>query len=99
MPSARLTSKGQVTIPRAVRQALKVASGDRLDFVMEGEGRIVIRPGATDARELKGFLHRPGRRPVSLEEMDAAIARQGRPTPTHRNHPSLARRGGKTGGA
>jgi antitoxin PrlF len=78
MPSATITSKGQVTIPKAIRQALKVGVGDRLDFVVEAGGRVLIRPGVTDVSDLKGLLHRPGRRPVSLAEMDAAIARQGR---------------------
>jgi AbrB family looped-hinge helix DNA binding protein len=39
MPRATVTSKGQITIPRSIRQALKVGSGDRLDFVLEAEGR------------------------------------------------------------
>jgi antitoxin PrlF len=81
MPSATITSKGQITIPKAIRQVLKVGIGDRLDFVVESEGRVVVRPGVTDVTDLKGLLHRPGRRPVSLEAMDAAIARQGRRTP------------------
>jgi AbrB family looped-hinge helix DNA binding protein len=79
MPSATLTSKGQVTIPKAIRQALKLRTGDRLDFVQEDEGRVVVRAGTADVGELKGLLHRPGRKPVRLEEMDAAIARHGRP--------------------
>ena len=43
MPTATLTRKGQVTIPKAIRDALKVQAGDRLDFVVEGEGRVVMR--------------------------------------------------------
>lgn len=78
MPSATVTSKGQVTIPESIRRLLKVAVGDRLDFVVENEGRVVLRVGAADATDLKGLLHRPGRRPVTVEAMNAAIARQGR---------------------
>ena len=78
MPSATITSKGQVTIPKAIRQALKVRAGDRLDFVIESTGRVVLRPGVTDVADLKGILHQPGRRPVSIEDMNAAIERQGR---------------------
>lgn len=78
MPSATVTSKGQVTIPKSIRQALKVRAGDRLDFVVENEGRVVVRAGTADAADLKGLLHRPGRRPVTIDEMNAAVERQGR---------------------
>jgi len=73
MPSASLSSKGQVTIPKAIRERLKVKTGDRLDFVIEGD-KVVLRPGTRDLRSLRGVLHRPGRKAVSLEQMDAAIA-------------------------
>jgi len=76
MPRATLTSKGQVTIPKRVRDVLRVKTGDQLDFVIEDEGRVVVRAGAADVRDLKGLLHRPGRRPVSLRAMGAAIARR-----------------------
>jgi AbrB family looped-hinge helix DNA binding protein len=84
MPSATITSKGQITIPKVVRQALKVRTGDRLDFVIESGGRVLLRPGIADVTELKGILHRPDRPPVSVEDMNAAIARQGRPKPVAR---------------
>jgi AbrB family looped-hinge helix DNA binding protein len=74
MPSASLTSKGQVTVPKVIREQLKVKTGDRLDFVIEGD-RIVLRPGTRDLRSLRGVLHQPGRKPISLERMDAAVAR------------------------
>jgi AbrB family looped-hinge helix DNA binding protein len=74
MPSASLTSKGQVTIPKLIRERLKVKTGDRLDFVIEGE-QVVLRPGTRDLRSLRGILHRAGRKPISLEAMDAAITR------------------------
>ena len=80
MPSTTVTSKGQVTIPKSIRRVLRVAAGDRLDFVVEGEGRVVVRAGVADVNDLKGLLQRPGRRAVSVEAMNAAIARQGRRT-------------------
>ena len=73
MPSASLTSKGQITIPKAIRELLKVKTGDRLEFVVENE-QVVLRPGTLDFRSLRGSLHEAGRKPVSLEEMDAAVA-------------------------
>ena len=78
MPRATVTSKGQVTIPRSIRRALKVGAGDQLDFVLESGGRVVVQPVVRDVGELKGLLRRAGRKPVSIDEMNAAIARQGR---------------------
>ncbi len=78
MPRATVTSKGQITIPRSIRQALKVGVGDRLDFVLDAEGRVVVQPAVRDIGDLKGLLRRAGRKPVSIEQMNAAIARQGR---------------------
>lgn len=75
MPSAKVTSKGQVTIPRSVRDFLRVKPGDRVDFEIDANARVVVRPGGTDVQALKGLLHRPGRPAVSLEAMEAAVAR------------------------
>ena len=74
MPSASLSSKGQITIPKVIRELLQVKTGDRVDFVVEGE-HVVLRPGTLDLRSLRGLLHKPGRKPVSLTEMDAAVAK------------------------
>jgi antitoxin PrlF len=74
MAVATLTSKGQTTIPKEIRDLLGLAPGDKLDFVVESDGRVVLRPATRDVRELRGMLHKKGRKPVSLEEMDRAIA-------------------------
>jgi antitoxin PrlF len=76
MPSSTLTSKGQITLPKAVRDHLHVAAGDRVDFVIETSGLVVVRPARSRLRELDGMLKRVGRRPVGIEEMDEAIARE-----------------------
>lgn len=81
MPTATLTSKGQVTIPKPVREFLRLKPGDRLDFVIGDDGRVLVRAGTASARELRGFLRRRGRRPVSLAAMEAAIARHHRSRP------------------
>ncbi len=75
MVAAKLTSKWQVTIPKAVRDRLGLEAGDQLDFVLEDGARVVLRPGNRDARGLKGLLRRPGRRPVSIRKTDEAIRR------------------------
>ena len=75
MPVATLTSKGQTTIPKQVREHLKLNPGDKLDFVIESEGRVVIRPAKLDVRELKGLLKQSDRKVLSIGDMNAAIAR------------------------
>ncbi|HET7295449.1 MAG TPA: AbrB/MazE/SpoVT family DNA-binding domain-containing protein [Vicinamibacteria bacterium] len=79
MPTATVTSKGQVTLPKKVREALRIKPGDQVDFVLESEGAVRVRAARNDVRDLKGILHRPGRKPVSLEAMDEAIERRGQP--------------------
>ena len=76
MPTATLTSKGQVTIPKAVREALRIDSGDQIDFVFTDRGDVLVRAVNLDVRELKGLLKRPRRRGVTVEEMNTAILRR-----------------------
>jgi antitoxin PrlF len=78
MPSATVTSKGQVTIPKQIRDLLGVKTGDLLDFVVDTRGRVEIRPGTLQLSDLKGLLHVPGRRPVTLDEMERAILDRGK---------------------
>lgn len=73
MPTATLTSKGQTTIPKEIREYLKLHPGDQIDFIVQNDGTVFLAPAVTDARELKGILHRPGMKPVSVEEMRAAV--------------------------
>lgn len=73
MPSATLTSKGQLTLPKAVRERLKVQTGDSVEFILGEDGDIRVRAGTHDAKDLRGLLHRPGRKPVSLKKMETVI--------------------------
>ena len=72
MTTAVLTSKGQVTIPAEVRRRLGLGTGDRIEFVELDDGGFAIRPAVDDVRSLKGLLRKPAK-PVSVEDMDAAI--------------------------
>lgn len=74
MSTATLTSKGQTTIPKDIRDFLRLSPGDKLDFIVDPEGRVILRPATMDARALRGLLYRKGRKPVTLDEMDEAIA-------------------------
>jgi AbrB family looped-hinge helix DNA binding protein len=70
-----MTSKGQITLPKPVRDALGLATGDRVAFV-EDAGGFRLVPANRDVRELRGMFHRPGRKPVSVEEMKATVRRR-----------------------
>ena len=72
MHTAKITSKGQVTIPRQVREDMGVTSGDRLDFVRMEDGHYAVVPASHSIKSLKGIIPRP-KRPVSLDDMQAAI--------------------------
>lgn len=69
-----MTSKGQVTIPKPARDALHLSPGDRVEFVLDDEGRLFLLSATRPVQSLKGMLPKPAA-PVSLEEMDAAIAK------------------------
>lgn len=76
MAAATLTSKGQVTIPVAVREKLGLAAGDRVEFVEVGPGEFALKAATEDVRALKGMVPRP-LKPVSVRAMNAAIRRRG----------------------
>jgi antitoxin PrlF len=75
MPSAVITSKGQITIPKEVREALGVDTGDRVEFVESAKGIFEMVAASKDVRELKGMIEQP-RKPVSVEDMRKAVARR-----------------------
>jgi len=74
--AATLTSKGQITIPIAVREKLGLAAGDRVEFVELAPGEFAMRAATEDVRALKGIVRRPPK-PVSIVAMNAAIRRRG----------------------
>jgi len=73
--TATVTSKGQITIPKEVRDALGLESGDRVEFVASAPGVYEILAASKDVRELKGMIARP-RKPVAVEDMRKAVARR-----------------------
>ena len=75
MATSTLTSKGQITIPKEIRDHLKIRTGTRLEFRIASDGRVVMQPRSRDVRELKGIVRSSRRKPVSVEEMNEAIAR------------------------
>ena len=76
MATATLTSKGQITIPVKVREALRVDTGDRVEFVEIAPGRYEFIAATQSVTALKGMLGKP-RKSVSIDDMNRAIARRG----------------------
>ena len=73
MNTVTLTSKGQLTIPRQLRDALGLAPGARLQASIDRHGRLVLVPSKYEPEDL--FRHRPKvDRVMSIEELDRAIA-------------------------
>lgn len=70
-----MTSKGQVTIPKDIRDMLKIGPGDQIDFIISDEGEVLISPRTCDFRSLKGLFHKKGRKAATLEDMENAIIR------------------------
>ena len=71
MSVATITSKGQVTIPKDVREALRLKQGDRLEFIVQDDGTVRVRPLTVDVHDLFGILK--AERPVTVEEMNQTI--------------------------
>ena len=76
MPASTLTSKGQTTVPKEIRDRLNLRPGDRLEFVVEEDGRVVVLPATVDASDLKGILKAPSE-PVTVKAMKQAIRKRG----------------------
>jgi AbrB family looped-hinge helix DNA binding protein len=76
MATATLTSKGQLTLPKSVRDRMGLDSGDRVEFVEVTDGVFNIVATTRDIRELKGMIPKP-EKSVSLEDMNRAIAQRG----------------------
>ena len=72
MPTATVTSKGQITIPKEVRETLGLGTGHRVSFQIR-EGKVVeMRPENVDLMSLFGIF-KPRVKGVTLEDMDEAI--------------------------
>ena len=76
MTTATVTSKGQVTIPKKVRDALHLATGDTIEFVVRGKGKVILRPISKKIDEVFSKLYQPKRQPVTPEEMNESICQR-----------------------
>lgn len=70
---AIVTSKGQVTIPLAIRTKAKISPGSKLDFQIEEDGTLKVSLLNHEISQLKGMVKSKRRKPVSLKEMKKAV--------------------------
>ncbi|TAJ24154.1 MAG: AbrB/MazE/SpoVT family DNA-binding domain-containing protein [Nitrospirae bacterium] len=76
MSTSTVTSKGQTTIPKKIRERLNLHPGDRLEFIVDEDGRVMVLPATVDAADLAGILKTPSK-PVTVEAMNQAIRKRG----------------------
>ena len=77
LPTATVTTKGQITIPKEIREHLQIQAGDHVDFIVLEDGRVVLKQATLDIESLEGLLYRSGTKRVSIEEMRRVIRRRG----------------------
>ena len=70
-----MTSKGQITIPKAIREHLHLRVGDTVAFTLE-DGKVIVSPITLPVQSLKGLIAAPSQA-VSNERMQEAIKRRG----------------------
>ncbi len=70
---ATVTDKGQVTVPKNIRDQLHIEAGSKLDFEVEKDGSLRVRVLVRGADNLFGLVHRAGIKPLSVKEMDEGI--------------------------
>jgi AbrB family looped-hinge helix DNA binding protein len=74
MPTATLSSKGQITIPQEVRQRLGLKTGDRVEFMYQPDGNVAIKTKKIPFERLRGIAKTNRRKPATLREIDEGIA-------------------------
>ncbi|MDP9083356.1 MAG: AbrB/MazE/SpoVT family DNA-binding domain-containing protein [Pseudomonadota bacterium] len=75
MSESTISSKGQVTIPKAIRTRMRLKVGDRLRFVVEADGSVRLAAATRDISTLRDILPSPNRR-ANVNEMQAAIRKR-----------------------
>jgi len=65
--NSSLTSKGQTTIPKSIRDGLGMKVGDKMSFTLMPDGVVLMRVKNKRAANLAGLLHKKGRKPLSID--------------------------------
>ena len=74
MITATLTSKGQITIPKEIREALRLHAGDRVAFVFNNETEATMKTVTKSVDEVYGTLHDPKQPSLTIDEINQAVA-------------------------
>ena len=85
---ATLTSKGQITLPKEIRDRLGLDAGSMLDFQLLEDNTITARPVKPDARRIRGLLKSPHATPPTAVQVDEAVSK-------HLREKFAAARGGR----
>ena len=91
---ATLTSKGQITLPKEIRDRLALDAGSVLDFQVLPDNTITARAVQPDARRIRGLLKSPHAKPLTVEQMDAGVTQHLR----EKHSPPARRAAGKPSG-
>ena len=73
MAQSIITSKGQVTIPKKVREKLHLQRGDKVDFILKDDGSAILQPMAKSVEDVFGMLAKEGGKSFSTDEIDAQL--------------------------
>ena len=72
MSLAKVTSKGQITLPKPIRDYLEIHSGDKIEFLIDHKGRVILTPKTIDIKDAFGIVK--AKKHVSLDEMNKSIS-------------------------
>jgi antitoxin PrlF len=74
--TTKVTTKGQITIPKPIREHLNLGKGDRIQFLIGVDGTVTIMAATADVRRLKGMVAKPAKS-ATVAEMNQAIEAEG----------------------
>lgn len=77
MRQATVTSKGQITLPKAIRDYLKLHTGDQLQFIIDRTGRVVLTAKTISIEDVVGtFNYKALKKKTTIADMDEAIRKR-----------------------
>ena len=74
MSLAKLTSKGQITLPKPIRDYLELHAGDKVEFIIDVKGRVIVTSKTIDIKDAFGMIK--FRKSASIDDMNKSIAQK-----------------------